>query len=324
MARTALPEYGNRTINSPALRCGPVRIERRCAYWLCGLLLVCCALATGCSSFARRWQRDDVIRAQQIAQRGMDAVDAGNWERAEEFFGQAVEVCPVDERVRRRYAEALWQCGAREKAIEHMREAVRLSGGDPELQVRLGEMYLQKGELQLASHLVDEVIHSGRQSAGAYRLSGDVLERQGKWSSALAAYHRALSMQNQYPEVQMAIAEVYYRTGKSQRALSTLQALAASYTPGEEPADLLFWQGLACAALGRHEQAVAFLASAESRGYRSADLLYQLTESRFLAGDAAAAQLTLQRALETDPSHPAAQQLGDAIRTARQMTSLPK
>ena len=169
---------------------------------------------------------------------------------AEEFFAKAVEVCPVDERVQSRYADALWHRGSRQEALDHMKEAVRLSGGEPELVVRLGEMHLETGDLQQASQLAERVILSGRQLAGAYRLRGDVRERQGKSDKALADYHRALGMQSQYPEVQMAIAAVYYRQGRPQRALSTLQALAGSYPSGEEPAEMLYWQGLACKALG--------------------------------------------------------------------------
>ena len=250
----------------------------------------------------------------------MDAVDAGNWQRAEEFFAKAVEVCPVDERVQSRYADALWHRGSRQEALDHMKEAVRLSGGEPELVVRLGEMHLETGDLQQASQLAERVILSGRQLAGAYRLRGDVRERQGKSDEALADYHRALGMQSQYPEVQMAIAAVYYRQGRPQRALSTLQALAGSYPSGEEPAEMLYWQGLACKALGRHEQAVVHLAQAEGRGLQSADLLYSLAEARYLAGDPAAAQLTLQRAMELEPTHPEAQRLAASIQT-RQVAS---
>ena len=47
------------------------------------LLLVPAGL--GCSNFSRRLQPDDVVLARQIAQRGMDSVDAGNWQRAEQF-----------------------------------------------------------------------------------------------------------------------------------------------------------------------------------------------------------------------------------------------
>jgi tetratricopeptide (TPR) repeat protein len=252
----------------------------------------------------------------------MDAVDAGNWQRAEEFFAKAVEVCPVDERVQSRYAEALWRRGSRQEAVEHMNEAVRLSGGDPVLVVRLGEMHLQTGELEQASHLAERVIQSGRQEANAYRLRGAVMDRQGKWHEALADYHRALSIQPHYPEVQMAIAEVYYRQDRPQRALSTLQGLAGSCPSGEEPAETLYWQGLACEALGRHEQAVFHLAQAEERGMQSADLFYNLAQARYMAGDPAAAELTVQRALEMEPTHPDAQRLAESIRQARQVASL--
>ncbi|MHB0955102.1 MAG: tetratricopeptide repeat protein [Pirellulaceae bacterium] len=295
-------------------------------------LRICCHIPSwcwllpcvlGCTSLSRRWQSDDVVSARQIAQRGMDAVDAGNWQRAEEFFAKAVDVCPVDERVQSRYAEALWHRGSRQAAVEHMQEAVRLSGHDPDLVVRLGEMHLQIGNLELASHLAERVIQSGRQQANAYRLRGAVREHQNQWQEALADYHRALSIQPQYPEVQMAIAQVYYRQGKPQRSLSTLQALAGAYPSGEEPAELFYWQGLACEALGRHAQAVSHLVQAEGRGMQSADLFYNLAQAHYMAGDPAAAELTAQRALGIDPTHSQAQRLTESLRQARLVASLP-
>jgi tetratricopeptide (TPR) repeat protein len=312
LAVTRTSEHARSGTREPARPGAPLhgRVPGQAARW-CALLVL--PVALGCSGFSRRWQPDDVVFARQIAQRGMDAVDAGNWQRAEEFFAKAVEVCPVDERVQSRYADALWHRGSRQEALEHMKEAVRLSGGEPELVVRLGEMHLETGDFQQASQLAERVILSGRQLASAYRLRGDVRDRQGKSDEALADYHRALGMQSQYPEVQMAIAAVYYRQGRPQRALSTLQALAGSYPSGEEPAEMLHWQGLACKALGRHEQAVVHLAQAEGRGLQSADLLYSLAEARYLAGDPAAAQLTLQRAMELEPTHPDAQRLAASI-----------
>jgi tetratricopeptide (TPR) repeat protein len=284
---------------------------RQAARWCVVLLLL--PTAVGCVGFSRRLQPDDVVLARQIAQRGMDAVDAGNWQKAEDSFAQAVEVCPVDERVQARYADALWHRGARKDALEHMQEAVRLSGSEPELVVRLGEMYLETGDLQQAHNSAERVIMSGRQLASAYRLRGDVRQRQGKPDDALADYHRALAMQPQYPEVQMAIAAVYYQQDRPQRALSTLQALAGSYPSGEEPVALLYWQGLACKALNRPEQAVKHLVQAESRGLQSADLLYNLAEARQLAGDSVTAQQTYRRAVELAPNHPDAQRLAGLI-----------
>jgi tetratricopeptide (TPR) repeat protein len=281
-------------------------------------------IATGCAGLSRRWQPDDAVLARQIAQRGMDALDTGNWQRAEEFFAKAVEICPVDERVQARYAESLWHRGSRREALEHMKEAVRLSGGDPELMVRLGEMHLQIGELAQANHLADRVLESGRQLASAYRLRGDVRQRQGQAGDALADYHMALSIQPQYPEVQMAISRVYFGEGRPQRALATLQALADSYPPGEEPPELMYWQGLACGALGRHDQAAQHLAQAEALGLQTADLFYNLAQAQHRTGDRAAAQRAIDRALEIEPSHRDALRLAESLRHTRQVASLPE
>jgi Flp pilus assembly protein TadD len=281
------------------------------------LLLAAFVPLTGCAGLSRRVQTDDVVFARQIAQRGMDAGDVGNWQRAEEYFAKAVEVCPVDERVQARYAEALWRRGAQDEALHHMQEAVRLSGGDPELAVRYGEMQLDVGDLEQAGQLADRVIQAGRQHAGAYRLRGAVLERQGQWQEALADYHRTLTIEPNYPDVQMAIATVYLQLGRPQRALSTLQALATSYPSGEEPGDMLYFEGLACGALGRHAQALTHLQMAAERGYETPDLHFNLAQAHHALGDHAAAALALQRTLAADPAH------AEALRFAASMHQPP-
>jgi tetratricopeptide (TPR) repeat protein len=205
-----------------------------------------------------------------------------------------------------------------------MKEAVRLSGGEPELVVRLGEMYLETGDLQQASRLADRVVGSGRPLPNAHRLRGDIRQRQGRLDDALADYHRALAIQPVYPEVQTAIASVYYRQDRPQRVLSTLQALAGSYPSGEEPAETLYLQGLAYKALGRQDQALRHLTRAEERGLQSADLLCNLAEARYLAGDPVAAQATIQRAMELEPDNPAIRRLADSMQQVPQAPSLPQ
>lgn len=290
------------------------------ALWLCSLLLV---VHCGCSGFTKRFQRNDVVSARQIARQGADAVHAGDWERAEQYYSKAVEVCPVDERVRARYAEALWNCGLHTEGIKHQVEAVRLSGDAPDLTIRLGEMYLAQGDLVQAQKLAQRVIDSGRESATAYRLRGDVLERQGNWRDALADYHRALSIQPEYPEVQMAVAQVYQRNGRPQRALATLQSLSTAYPPSEEPTELLYWHGMAFASLGRHRQAIERFTIAESRGLQSADLQFRLAESYHFAGNHVAASLALERAMQLDPNHPHASRLCESIQPGHRLARVP-
>ncbi len=175
-----------------------------------------------------------------------------------------------------------------------------------------------------AHYLADKVVETGRKLGSAQRLRGDALRRQGRWRDALAAYHCALSIQPQYPEVQMAVAQVYYYHGRPQRALSTLEALAGTYPSGEQPAEVYYWEGLTCAALGRYELAATQLAMAETRGMRSADLLYPLAEMRLQLGDFTAAAATLERALQLDPQHPAAERLCRLMRRDRRLARVPR
>lgn len=276
----------------------------------------------GCSGLSRHQNANDVVSARQIALQGLDAVQAQQWEQAEQLFAKAVDVCPTDERVRWRYAEALWHRGVKGEAIDHMQQATQLSGGDPELLVHLGQMYLGNDDLPHALQVANRTIDSGHHLADAYRLKGDVLVRQTKWHEALANYHAALSIRETYPEVQMAVAHVYFEHGRPQRALSTLLTLSQNYPAAHVPTDVLYLEGLAYKQLKRYEPALGCLAQAESRGMKTADVYYNLAEAHYLAGDRTNASLCLRRALELRPQHIAARQLNQRIQRNRQMASL--
>ncbi len=292
----------------------PPHLFRAMAALLLGAALVSCA------GLSRR-PKDDVVTARQIASQGVEAMRAGNWDQAEQLFEQAVTACDVDERVRSHYAECLWRRSGQGEAIAHMSEAVKLSNRDPALMVRLGEMSLAQGDLHRAGNLASQAIGTGPQLASAFRLEGDVLRREGHWREALASYHRALSLQEDYPEVQMAVAEVYYQHGRYQRSLATLQSLSSSYASGQQPAELLYLEGLACKSLGRYQLAARHLADADKQGLHTPTLLFHLAECRFTTGDTAEARLTVARALELQPQHAGAQQLAARLEAAQQRTA---
>src|SRR5687768_7338334 len=94
---------------------------------------------SGCCSLSWRKDADEVVAARELVSRGIEAQQEGRDEEASRLFAQAMETCPDDERCRRHFAEVLWRQGQAGQAITHMQEAVRLSGGDPLLIVRLGE-----------------------------------------------------------------------------------------------------------------------------------------------------------------------------------------
>ena len=277
--------------------------------WCCWLFLTL-LLLSGCRALRCRKVSDESINeARQLSLQARDAEQKGRWEQAEEFYASAVARCPSDERARCGYADALWQRGARMDAVAHMEEGVRLSGDDPERVVQLGKMYLERGELHRAAVQAEKAISANRQLASAWALRGDVQRAEGSRTEALASYHRALCYQPQYPEVQLALADVHSQQGKPQRALATIQNLAEHYPAGQIPCEISHRQGLELRTLGRYRESAECLAAAARQPNPSAELLYDLARSQSLAGDRAGAGQSVAAALRLKPEHGPAQNL---------------
>ena len=136
-------------------------------------------------------------------------------------------------------------------------------------------------------------------------------------SSALTSFHRALSYEQPLPDVQLAVARIYAQENRPQRALATLQSLAATYSSGQVPPELLVEEGLALRALSRHQDAVTALAAAAQIGDASPELLCELARTQMVAGDSAAAGQTLAVALQRAPRHPLCLALAGELNASR-------
>lgn len=296
----------------------PQACRRTNRAWIGAAILAALGTTTGCRAF--RCQEISVERlaaARQLSLQGIEAQDRGQWEQAETCFATAIQQAPRDERARAGYAEALWQRGEQQAAIAQMEEAVRLSGDDPERLVQLGSMHLARGESARAIAQADRAIRTNRPLASAWALRGQALVAQGNRTEALAAFHRALSLEAHFPDVQLAIAEIYSQQARPQRALATLQALASNYPPSEVPLDVLVREGLAYRELGRYSEAARSLALATTRGNPSAELWFELARTRVMADDPTAARLAVNAALELEPDHVASLALAQELGTRR-------
>jgi tetratricopeptide (TPR) repeat protein len=281
-------------------------------------VLIALALCTGCRTLRCKPQSDETIAmTRQLSLQGKDAQQKGQWDKAEAYFADAVQRSPADERARCGYAESLWNRGAHELAVVHMVEAVKLSGDDPERLVQLGQMYLDQNNLPAAMRQADRAIAANKHLASAWGLRASVQRAGGQQEEALAAYHRALSLQPHYPEAQVAVAELYNGSGRPQRALATLQSLADQYPPGSVPPDVLYRQGLVHKQLGRNQDAAECLAAA-AQVHPSPDLLVELAQTRLLVGDLGSATAATNGALQLDPRHAAALHLRNELAIKQQ------
>jgi tetratricopeptide (TPR) repeat protein len=278
--------------------------------------------APGCRSLCKQPVADNVVEARQMSQRGMEALQRGKTEDAEQLFAKAIATCPVDERARCNYADLLWKRGEHAQAVRQMEEAVRLSGGDAGLLVQLGQMQLTRGDVDRARQCAERAVVADRQLPSAWALLGDTQRAAHNDEQALASYHRALSQQELYLPVQLAVAGIYRSQGKPQRALATLAALEDRYSPGQAPAEVLLAQGLALKQLGRYDDASARLTTAIARGATQPDTFYELADAQWQNGDVTNARLALSAALDQAPQHARSLRLsqelhGPGERTAR-------
>jgi tetratricopeptide (TPR) repeat protein len=257
-----------------------------------------------------------------LCQQGVAAMEQGEWRDAERLLAQAVKVCPADVEARRDYAEVLWQQGERENAITQLNEALRIGGPSAKLHVMLAEMRLAMNDRVEARRHAENAISMDPHLAAAWAVRARISLADNDSRGALDDYHHALGLTPDDGDIRLAVAEVYRRMNQPQRALAMLQGLADTYTPGEEPQQVLYLEGLAYSALGRYDEAIDTLSLACHRGPPTPDLCYQLARSQFMAGNLAPAADAARQALALEPQHQASLQLLSQIQLASRTDGL--
>jgi tetratricopeptide (TPR) repeat protein len=275
---------------------------------LCSLLLAIASFS-GCAALRRRAVAEDVIAGRDMTQRGVTAMEMGNWAEAEKLLGSAVESCGNDASTRQYFAETLWHRGATDAALREMSEAVELDKNDAVLVVRYGEMLLGTGDSQQALDEANQAVMLNPKLASAWALRGRVYWRLDQTERALADLQRSLEYAPDTPDVLMDVAAIYRQRGQHDRCLTTLQHLIDMYPPGQAT-QLAYWmEGLALADLGRPQQATESLRLANQVGPPNADILYYLAQSQVAAGRPAEAIIAAQEAVAANPAHVPSRQL---------------
>lgn len=282
---------------------------------LLGIVLIVLVSASGCRVWRRPPVGEALAGARQLSLRGAESLQQEKWNDAETYFSEALKESGMDERAHWGYAETMWKKGDQVLATEHMEEAVRLSGGNPDLTVRLGQMQLEQGRLDEAAKQAASALGTNRRHPGAWALQGDVLVAWQQWDKALAAYHRALIYQPDFPAVQMAVAELYYRTDRSQRALATLDRLADEHPLERMPVRAQWLRAESLAQLGRTREAKQALANAEQRlASCDSETMLAVAKTRYSLGDVEQCQNVLAHMESLGIQHPGVEALRQEVR----------
>ncbi len=288
----------------PNLRVSPgwVLLWFFASFWLCSGL--------GCRSFVQAKSNSQLVAARELSRRGADAMQRSRPHDAEMLFSEALRNSTLDERAHWGFATSLWQRGEKQRAIEHMREALRLSGKNPEYAVRLGEMYLEVGNRGAARELALGVLSVNHKHAEAWALLGDTHQAERDWPAAEECYNRALLERSDYPRVQLSVAEIHRHTGRPKRTLAILDRMADLHATASNDPDVLLMRGITLADLGREAEAAEALAMASERmpGDRI-DKQIQLVTAQHRIGELVPARITLGKLIASNTSNPEVKRL---------------
>lgn len=270
------------------------------------VISLCLFSLSGCRAIRRFGDSRQTIAARRLSGQGFQAMNDGRWDIAETLFTDALSVSKSDDRAHWGLAESYWEREERELAIEHMEQAVRLSGGDPKLVQRLGRMYLDVHRIEEAERHSLWALQMKRDSEEVWALRGDCLRAAGDDVEALAAYHRALALRPDYPEVQLRAAEIYRDQQRFDRVLATLGRLQDGMGIDDTPSRVDLLQGIAMRQLGRPVEAQRCFHRAAGKVAREdphdATVQIEIARTALQTGDAALAQRALAAAAEIDPA----------------------
>lgn len=286
---------------------------RRAALCLAALAVVG---AAGCQFSRLSGARASAESSRQWSQQAAAAMENGHWQQAESLLRQAVQANPEDPVAHGRLAQALWRRGERQAAIVQIEGARQLAPRDSEFTLQAAGLYLEVGDFERARRAAEHVIDHEPRSAQGWILRGQAWQASGAPSRALADYQRGLEYAPNDRFALQQIADLYRTMHQPQRSLSSLQALAATYAPREEPAELFYGQGLAYQEMGRHEDAAERLRLAAERGPPNADVFCALGEAELAAGYPDRAHEVALKALALAPNHLEARQLVDRVVSA--------
>lgn len=274
-----------------------------------------CGLAIGCRGIGRYGESRQSIAARRLSRQGLEAMHAGQWDLAEGLFADALKLTEDDDRAHWGLAESLWIRGERQAALSHMEDAVRLSAADPLLIGRLGKMYLELGRLEDAHRQSQLALQTDRHVPESWGLRGDCFLKSGDHDQALAAYHQALALRPDYPEVQLQLAELYRIQGRYDRLLATIDRLQDTMSADGCPCQAHLLRGVALQQLDRKSEAQRCFEEAIRVDPSNPDPYLYLASLMLEQGDRDAAQKPLQTAISLRPTSRQAIDLADRLRS---------
>jgi tetratricopeptide (TPR) repeat protein len=264
---------------SPMFRCF--------VFCLFGVLLVA---AVGCR-LNRSFSPIALAPSSERSRLGIAAMERGDFVEAEKRLEDAVRLNKNDINHRRYYAEALWQQGKHQEALQQLDEAVKRGGQNSDsLHISLAEKYLAIREYTTAYRYADEAVRLNPQDARCWALRGrakrlQAIHQAGYAEHSVAMFHqaradylRAVSLSPHDRELLAELAAVQMSCGQPEQALATWLTVQNLYPQGGEPAEVLIGKTETLLVLRRFDEVEMNLTAIRQRGLENSEAGRRLQE----------------------------------------------
>ncbi len=180
------------------------------------------------------------------------------------------------------------------RSITRLQNQLERNQDAPELNVELGKLFLESGQLLPASRQVDLALQRENKLIVAWVLRGDIAMSKENHSDALSSYQHAISLGGDRVQLLKSVADCYQKQGRSMRAAATLENLMQHYQAHDVPVDVLASYGDVMRQVGQYSQAAYVYRQICQDDRANEESFIRLSEVQSMAGDYDAAADTLR------------------------------
>jgi Flp pilus assembly protein TadD len=162
--------------------------------------------------------REEFVDEASLLRMGTNSVQWNDYARAEEAFGQALELNPASVEAHNGLGVALASQGRVAEAMEHYGEALRLDPESAEAHSNMAGALTEQGRAGEAIAHYTEALRLRPDYAEAYTGLGAALPMQGKFEEAAAQHREAIRLNPDFPSFHYNLALALRMQGKLEEA----------------------------------------------------------------------------------------------------------
>ncbi|MFB2935741.1 tetratricopeptide repeat protein [Aerosakkonemataceae cyanobacterium BLCC-F154] len=168
-------------------------------------------------------------KANEIAQKAIEAIQKGDYEAAETYWNELVEMFPDNPALWSNLGNSKAGQNKLEEAIADYNKAMKLAPDAPDPYLNRGLALEGLGKFEEAIADYNHLLEIAPNDALGYNNRGNAEAGLGEWDSAIADYRKAFELEPNFAFARANYALALYETGQKEVAIRTMKNLIRKY-----------------------------------------------------------------------------------------------